>query len=56
MDAGFKFFKSFLMSDAETLFLIHDEQGQVLKINVFGQQSMRPDDDVYRSFIFLLLR
>ena len=36
--------------------LIHDEQGQVLKINVFGQQSIRPDDDVRRSFIFLLLR
>ena len=37
---------AFLVAHAEALLLIDDEQAQVFKLHIFGQQPVRADDDV----------
>jgi len=35
-----------LVLDAEALFLVHDHQAEILELDLLGEQTMRPDDDV----------
>ena len=37
------------MADAETLFFVHHSQTQVFELDVFLQQSVGADDDIYAA-------
>ena len=39
-------FKRFFVLDAKTLFLVDDDQAEILELNLLGQQAMGTDDDV----------
>ena len=48
------------MSHAETLFLVHNDQTQILELHVFRQDAMGTDDNIGKAFFqsvqtFLLL-
>ena len=47
IDPGADFLDFFLMGDPETVLLIDDQQTELLKNNILGQQAMGADDDVY---------
>ena len=44
-----EFLDRFLMCHTETLFLIHDEQSQILEAHIFGQHTMRTYDYIDHS-------
>ena len=47
MDVAAQLFQALLVGDAEMLFLVDHQQGQVLKGNLFAQQRMGADDDIH---------
>ena len=49
VDVFAHFFQAFFVGDAEALLFVDDEQAEVLKLYVFGEQAMRADDDVHFS-------
>ena len=53
----------FLVRDAESLFLVHDEQAEIAELHVLREQPVRADDDVdlagaelVEQLLLLLLR
>ena len=57
----FDFLYFFLMSHAETLFLINDQKSQILKLNIRRKDPVGPDDNIHLPLAqilhrFLLLR
>ncbi len=46
MHIGAQLFELFLVSDAETLLLVHDDQAEVFEGGLFGEDRMGADDDV----------
>ena len=57
----FHLFNLFLMTDTKPLFLVNDQQTQILADHIFGKDTMCSDHDIHRSFFqtfdcrFLLL-
>ena len=50
MDIGFQLFEFFFMGNPEMLFFINNQQAEIGKSDVFGQQCVRADDNVDRAF------
>ena len=50
IDVGFHLFQFLLHGHAEFLFLIDDEQAQILEFHIFSSESVRPNDDVDFAF------
>ena len=53
-------FQFFLMCHPKTLFLVHNDQTQILELHIFGQDAMGTDDNIGKAFFqsvqtFLLL-
>ena len=46
----FYLFDFFLMTDTKTLFLVNDQQSQILADHIFGKNTMGPDHNIHRSF------
>ena len=44
-------FQGFLVADAETLFLVHHDQAEVLELHILLQQAVGADNDVHRALL-----
>ena len=49
VDRGSQMFERFLVLDAETLFLINDDEAEILDPDAWLQETVGPDDEVDRS-------
>ncbi len=47
IDVELQFLQAFLVRDAEALLFIHNQEPEVVKLDVLGKQAVRADDDVH---------